>query len=383
MTDRRCSRLAGPDVDCSSKEVEWSDSRNTRLKLLVSRSGRRTWYYRYVFRGIKCAIRIGEFPGITVEAARKQALGYGAMLDQDQDPQHEQMVRRTMPTLSEYALGPYLEYARVHKKTANDDESKLKMWILPKLGQKRLCDISRHDIDMHRTEMSKTHTQGTANRHHALLARMLALAVEWDILKENVATGLKKFKERTDAGLFLSSAEISLLIDGLDREPNRVAATALKTLLFSGLRREEVAQARWEHLDLERSLLYLPHTKAGRTRWVPLNSLALEAIASLPDRDSPWIFPGRDPARPIDNLKKPLDRTLAACGLGPMRVHDLRHCFASSAVSAGVSLAQVQSLLGHQSPTMTLRYAHLASQPLHDATAAVARAMARPADPQP
>lgn len=70
----------------------------------------------------------------------------------------------------EYAMGPYLEYARVHKKTASDDESKLRMWILPKLGHKRLCDITRHDIDMHRTEMSKTHTQGTANRHHALLA---------------------------------------------------------------------------------------------------------------------------------------------------------------------------------------------------------------------
>lgn len=376
MTDRRCEKLAGPDANSKAKEIEYSDVRVPRLKLLVSRTGRRTWYWRYVWREAKEVIRIGAFPGIDVEDARRIAREYGTMIDQGQDPKSEKKALQAMPTLEEFAQQRYLPYAAAHKRSASDDEAKLRTWILPKMGKKRLCDITRHDIDMHRTEIRKSHSASTANRHHALLARMLSLAVEWEILKVNPAVGLKKFAEVTDAGRFLTPDEIGRLLAALDQDENVVGAAALKLLLLTGCRREEIAQARWEDLDVERGLLKLPKTKAGKVRWVPLSPQAQDVLLGLPEIESDWIFPGRDQARPVCNLFKPFKRALEVAGLeSNIRIHDLRHSFASNAVSAGVSLFQVQTLLGHSSAQMTQRYAHLAGTALHDASAAAARAM--------
>ncbi len=377
MTDRRCHRLDGPDENSTAKATEYSDRQLPGLKLMVSRSGRRTWYWRYSWRQTKEAIRIGEFPGINVEQARSYAREYGAMLDQGADPKGEKKLRDRMPTLEEFANDLYLPYAKTHKRSAADDVAKLRTWILPKMGKKLLSDITRRDIDMHRTEICTSHSLSTANRHHALLARMLALAVEWEILKVNPAVGLRKFRESSDAGRYLSPDEISQLLKALDAESNVIAATALKVLLLTGCRREEIAQARWEDLDAQRGLLKLTKTKAGKVRWVPLSPQARDLIAALPRHQiSPWIFPGRDPAKPICNLFKPFKRALSVAGLDDsIRIHDLRHSFASNAVTAGVSLFQVQTLLGHASAQMTQRYAHLAGTALHDASAATARAM--------
>ncbi|WP_119157715.1 site-specific integrase [Caldimonas tepidiphila] len=344
--------------------------------MMVSCTGKRNWYWRYAWRGEKQVIRIGEFPGICVEEARRIAREYGAMLDQGIDPKGEQKARKAMPTLEEFAWEQYMPYARQHKRSADDDESKLKMWVLPKLGRKLLCDITRQDVDMYRTAIKGSHTASTANRHHALIARMLSLAVEWDLLKVNPVTGLKKFREASDAGRFLTPEEIGRLLAALDQEENVVAAAALKVLLLTGCRREEIAQARWEHLDAERELLKLPKTKAGKVRWVPLNEQAQAVLVGLPNIDGPWVFPGRDPSQPIHNLYKPFKRALKAAGLDEsIRIHDLRHSFASNAVTAGVSLFQVQTLLGHSSSQMTQRYAHLAGSALHDASAVAAKAM--------
>lgn len=375
FSDRRCRTLPGPEPGSQAKAIEYSDRKIRRLKLTVSASEQRTWSFRYAFNGAKQYVRIGEYPGIGTEQARRTALELGAALDQGIDPRAEKLARKACPTLAEFAEEMYLPHARAHKRSADDDASKLRLWIIPKLGHKRLCDITRHDVDLHRTEMAKSHSPGTANRHHALLARMLALGVEWGLLKGNPAEGLRKLKEPIPVDRFLEPAEMQRLLKALGEEPNRVAAAAIEVLAFTGLRREEVAQARRDDLDSERGLLRLTRTKSGRSRWVPLNWLAKQTIADLPESTSEWLFPGRDPSRPICNLRKPFHRALARAGLPPMPIHRLRHSFASNAVAAGVSLYSVQCLLGHSSSKMTERYAHLAGKVLHEASTATARAM--------
>lgn len=383
FSDRKVERLEGPGQDDRGKAVEYTDTRVPKLKLAVSASGLRTWSYRYLFNEDKRVDRIGAFPGINTDEARRIALGWGALVDQGIDPRAEKIARKAMPILEAFANEQYAPFAKIHKKSYEDDAAKLRMYILPKFGKRRMCDISRHDIDLYRTEIAEKLSPSSANRHHALLSRMYSLAIQWDILKVNPCLGLKKFRERTDAGRFLSPEDIGKLINALDQDYNLVAAGALKVLLFSGLRREEVAQAKWEHLDVERGLLFLPTTKAQKSRWVPLNDLALEVIAKLPDSDSKWIFPGRDSASPICNLRKPLERALEKAELGKMRIHDLRVCFASTAAGAGVSLFQIQSLLGHSSPVMTMKYAFLAGRALHDASTIAANAMVSAKTPQP
>jgi len=375
FTDRRVERLQGPEQEDRGKAVEFTDTRVPRLKLSVSTTGLRTWSYRYLFNEIKRVDRIGTFPGIKTDDARRIALAWGASIDQGIDPRAEKVIRKEMPTVEAFAYQHYEPFAKVHKKSYADDAAKLRMYIIPKFGKRRMSDVTRHDIDLYRTEIAEKLSPSSANRHHALLSRMFSLGMQWDIVKTNPCIGLKKFKERTDAGRFLSPEDIGSLLDALDQDYNVIASGALKVLLFSGLRREEVAQARWEHLDIERGLLFLPTTKAQKSRWVPLNNLALEVITNLPKSDSPWIFPGRDVMKPINNLRKPFNRALEIAKLGRMRVHDCRVVFASSAAGAGVSLFQIQSLLGHSSPVMTMRYSFLAGRALHDASTIAANAM--------
>ena len=135
----------------------------------------------------------------------------------------------------------------------------------------------------------------------------------------------------------------------------------------------EVMRSRHEHLDLEKKSLYLPKTKSGKSRHVALNDAALKIFQTTPRIDgSPWIFPGKDPMKPLNNPTKAWHRILAAAGVERCRLHDCRHTFASLAVNAGATLYQVQHLLGHASSVTTQRYSHLSSNTLRSTSQMVA-----------
>jgi integrase len=185
--------------------------------------------------------------------------------------------------------------------------------------------------------------------------------------------GIKAFKEDNVVQNFLSADQLAQLFAALDADPNQTAAAALKLLALTGVRREEALQAEWRHIDLERGQWWLAKTKAGKGRWVMLNEAAKALLAGQPSRGpSPWVFPGRDGEKPIVNVRKTLDRRLAAAKLPHVRVHDLRHAFASVAINQGATLYEVQHLLGHASSQVTQRYAHQADRGLRRASQSVA-----------
>jgi integrase len=225
---------------------------------------------------------------------------------------------------------------------------------------------------MYHAQIKASHSAATANRHLALLSKMFRMGVSWSRIDRNPCPGITKFREpqqRTDC---LSHEDMQKMLQAMESEKNLQAKTALKLLLLSGTRREEALQSRWEDIDLDAALWYLPKTKNGKTRHVLLNLEAVELLRNHPRIDgSPWVFPGRDPSKPLNNPRKAFSRILAAANLPHMKIHGLRHAFASLAVSAGASLYQVQHLLGHASPTTTQRYAHLANDVLRQASASV------------
>jgi len=152
-----------------------------------------------------------------------------------------------------------------------------------------------------------------------------------------------------------------------------IAASAIALLLLTGVRLREATEARVEDVHLDQRLWFQPKAKTG-ARHIHLNDAAvivLQRQASMA-KGSGWLFPGRDPAKPLGDVRSIFSRALRAAGLPPMRRHDLRHSFASLAVSAGRSLYDVQALLGHASPSVTTRYAHLDSQTLRAASQTVA-----------
>ena len=149
-------------------------------------------------------------------------------------------------------------------------------------------------------------------------------------------------------------------------------------LLLTGGRRNEITQARWDCVDLEKGTLLVPLSKSGKPRTISLSGAAAELISGLPSRGkSDWLFPSPQTSRPCAALYYPWDRIRKRAGLGDLRLHDLRHSYASNLVNGGVSLYVVQQLLGHSNPRMTQRYSHLEQDTLAKASEIAAQTVLR------
>jgi integrase len=171
---------------------------------------------------------------------------------------------------------------------------------------------------------------------------------------------------------FLTPEETQRVIASINAEENKVAARAITLLLLTGARRNEVTHAKWDYVNWQQRTLLVPVSKSGRPRAVALNAAAVALLQSLPRMPgNEYIFPSRHTGRPSPSLFFPWDRIRRRAGLTDVRLHDLRHSFASFLVNNGVSLYVVQDLLGHTQPRTTQRYAHLARQTLLDAAEVV------------
>lgn len=203
--------------------------------------------------------------------------------------------------------------------------------------------------------------------------------LEWNVIDVNPCQGVKQFKENNCRQAFLSMEQIGSYMLALDADENKVAVGALKLALLTGARRGEVLAARHADISLDQGVWLLPMTKNGRSRHVSLSAEAKALISSMPRHpESPWLFPGYlDPMKPAHNITKTHKRALLAAKL-PLstRIHDLRHTNASVMASSGViSLMTIQKNLGHSTPEMSLRYAHLADKAMHEASSFVGKAV--------
>ena len=374
FTLRSIEQLPPCPADAAAKADEYSDTDIPGFKIAVGKTGRKIFWLRYVFREQKRAARIGEFPATGLGEARKLALEMRGQLDRGLDPQEARDRDKGSPTLAAFAAD-YLEgHAKQHKRDWRGDESKLRLHILPYFGPtRRLCDIQRRDIERFTGAVRQSHTPATANRFLATLSAMFRRAIAWQVLADNPCRGIPRFKENGQVQRFLSPEEVGRLLVAMEKDPNQVAMAALRFLLLTGCRRSEGLKARWVHVDLERRVWFVPHTKAGRSRYVQLNEATIALLAGLPSRaTSEWLFPSADPRRSLVDPRKAFTRVLAAAGIeGHVRIHDIRHTHASLAVNAGQSLYTVQHLLHHANPQTTMRYAHIANSTLAAASQAV------------
>ena len=362
FTNRNIAALPAHDPNSSAKAAEYSDLAVVGLKVMVGVNGVKRFAFRYqTLSGRKRYATLGTVGALDVAQARKLALEMRAIVERGGDPLEDRDRIKTMPTFSEFVRQEYLPYAYQTKRSAINDESKFRLHLEPKLGHLRLCDITPRDIQMHHASIKESHSPGTANRHLALLSATFRKALEWGRADRNPVAGIKAFKENNQKQRFLSPEEIGRLFVAMETEKNQVAVAALKLLLLTGTRRQEALSARWEHINLDQGQWWLPQTKNGRGRYVTLSDEVKALLMALPSRESGgWVFPSRIEGKAFHNPRKALDRLLKAAGIEHLRIHDLRHSFASLAVNSGATLYEVQDLLGHSTSQMTQRYAHLA-----------------------
>ena len=216
------------------------------------------------------------------------------------------------------------------------------------------------------------------------MRRAFNLAVEWGMLDKNPAERFPLYRDPNIVEHYLDNEELGRLLQVLRTHRNRGVCQIVLWLLSTGARLNEALQARWDHIDREHRIWRIPalNSKSKRVRAVPLNDTALDVLNELDTEGKyEYLFINKRRRKPYRNIAKTFARIREESGLPHLRIHDLRHQFASHLVSAGKSLYQVQQILGHSNPIVTQRYAHLSTTALQDAAGAASEAINRAGKP--
>ncbi len=330
----------------------------------------------------------------TPETARIEAKRLLAEVAAGRDPATARQEDRKALTFGEL-IDLYLREGVGHKKhsTLKADRGRIEHHLRPLLGKLRADRIVRADVEQMRNAVTAGKTaeriesgdkrrsgsmatggKGVAAQCVALVGALFAFAVERALCADNPARGVKKAPVRK-VERFLSGAEIARLAEALDAEAQRSGnpypSAAIKLLLLTGCRRGEIVDLRWDHVDFEHECLRLPDSKTG-AKVVYLNAPARVLLQELPRMtDNPRVIPGMRADSASAAIENAWERVRAAAGLIGVRLHDLRHSFASVAAAGGLSLPIIGALLGHKHATTTARYAHLSADPLRAANDAV------------
>jgi integrase len=318
-------------------------------------------------------LTLGRHGPMTPDQARRRALQEKAAVGRGADPSGERLARRREPTVADVAERYLAEHVARHNRASTAAEMRrlVDKRIKPALGGTRIGALSRSAIKAWHQAMAGTPYE--ANRALACLSKMLSLAAgDWELRPDNPCIGIKRFPERARER-FLSAAELAALGEALARHDGSPFVTAaIKLLVFTGARRSEILGLQWQWIDFARGEARLPDSKTG-AKTVHLPPPALEVLAALPRIEgNPHVIAGGKPGAPLANLEGPWRAIRKMAGLDDVRLHDLRHAFASIAASSGMGLPIIGKMLGHTQAQTTARYAHLASDPVKAAAATVA-----------
>jgi integrase len=357
LTDQAVRAMPAP---ASGNKILY-DSEIPGFGVRTTSAGAKSFVLNYRASGRERRITIGSWPSWTVSAARDRAKELRREVDIGNDPLAERGAARQAPTVDDLARRYREEYLPTKRaSSAAEDATMLRQYIeKQRLGGLRVDAVRRADIEtLHRAISKETPTR--ANRVLALVSKMFSLAVTWEWRADNPCHGIKKNAE-TKRERYLSPDELRRLTSALAAHPYQSSANAVRLLLLTGARRAEVLGAKWSEIDFNAGVWMKPanRTKAGKLHRIPLSAPAQQLLLEMRGQATgEMLFPGRRGERQT-TLKTFWHGICRTAELPGLRLHDLRHTFASHLASGGQSLLVIGQLLGHADISTTQRYSHL------------------------
>ena len=379
INDRFIKSLKLPS---NKHKIHW-DEKITGFGIRITNNNAKSFVLRYNINGKERKYTIGKYPELSSTAAREMAIKLKGKIINGFDPLSDKQQSYSLPTIKELGL----EYIKskekmLRKSTLEGYELILKVYILPKFENHRINSISKRDVENFHSSLSDKPYM--ANRTLQLLSSMFSSAVKWGWIEKDPIKDIKKFSEEKRNG-FLSDQQIENLMNVLDSQPNKINANIIKLILFTGSRKSEVLSARWQDFDFNNEIWMKPAslTKQNKPSPIPLNQEALTILKELKNNikledeakkdeliisNSQYLFYNLKTKSPIKDIKSFWKKICEMANLQNIRIHDLRHTFASILVNSGVSLEIAGKLMGHCDTRTTARYSHLINDTLRNAT---------------
>ncbi|MFG0787832.1 site-specific integrase [Delftia tsuruhatensis] len=359
-------------------KVDYYDSALKGFILEARPSGGKTFYLRYHdSHGKLRQCKIGDAAAVSYDKARQKAMRLRSEVELGGNPLEERQALRAVPTLAEFIRETYVPHIHLHRRNFQSTLSFIKCHVLPRFGAKHLDAITTDMVaEAHQDLRAKGYSLAQSNKLPVLLKIMFNLAKKKGIpgSQSNPTDDVPLFNPNNARERYLSAAETQRLHEALSRCGSAQFKSIVALLLLLGCRKRELLDARWEDVDLERRNWRIPMSKSGKPRNIPIAERALDVFQALPRwKGCPYVVPNPNTKQPFGNLYHPWDKVRKEAGMPDLRMHDLRHTFASNLVNSGQSIYVVSKLLGHSQLKTTARYSHLADETLMSAVDAAAK----------
>lgn len=366
---------------CPHGKAKWDlfDSNCKGLLLEIRNTGGKTFSLRYQDeRGKTRQSKLADAADVTLTQARTLADKRRNQIAMGEDPLASKALLKRVPTVSAFIHDQYLPFVKSYKRSWITDEGLLRNHVEPLWGKRYLDEITKQDVIKLITDQRKTHAPGSCNRLLILLRYVFNLSLRWEVagMKINPTHGFPLMEENNKHERFLTQEEAQRLYSAVQKSDNPMLQYIIPVLILTGARKREVLDAKWVDFDLERKAWRIPISKSGKARHVPLSDGVLQLLAAVPHDDvCPFVFSNPKSKKPYVSIFCSWNTARKSVGLANVRIHDLRHSFASFLVNAGRTLYEVQKILGHTQIKTTQRYAHLSQDTLLDAANAANRSM--------
>ena len=355
------------------------DSACKGLLVEVRPNKRKTYFLRYVDkRGKQRLIRVADQRDVTLTQARQIADKYRNQIAMGQDPHINKEELKAVPKLSEFIEGQYLPFVKTYKRSWKDDTGLIKNHINPNFGSMYMDEMKKQDVVTFINKQLLTHAPGSVNRVVILLRYIYNLAIRWETagIAKNPTAGIPLLEENNQKERYLTADEAHKLVGALKSSCNVMLQYIIPMLIMTGARKMEVQLAKWEDINWEQRIWRIPISKSGKARHVPISDAALMLLETMPRIEGcQWIFPNPKTHKPYKSFYGSWHTARKSVGLADVRIHDLRHSFASFLVNSGRSLYEVQRILGHTQISTTQRYAHLSQDSLLTAANEIGKAI--------